>query len=458
MVDGTLCVTDTCAWTTAFTANPVTLTATVQCADGVGAASARVTLTPQPSGPALAPQPTDANGVVTWTGLTPGTTYKVQVWATDKRYSTAGPYYVDYGELWWSGTVSVTAGANTATWKRNQPTIKANGISFAPGSIYVGTAVTATVALDGIASKVTFVADLDKAKNSSGAYDWPESTSSTSPFTFKNTVSTQGPHFCAAKVETMVDGTLCVTDTCAWTTAFTAQAQPVLPDLKVTSLTVSSLSANPGDTISVTFTVKNAGTGAAIASKCGIYWGTESPIATSDTLLRATDVPGLSAGGEKKLIASVTIPLDAVRGESYYIGAYADNEKTIAEADETNNSKTKGIFVKAWPLILPTAESGSTISVQVGKYYDFIVVANHSANPEISKGDGLEFYMWRPSGNISHFTDMVLDTMRGDDPSHSVITWGIDSSEAGRWVLRADITASTGEVKSFAWYLMANSN
>ena len=105
------------------------------------------------------------------------------------------------------------------------------------------------------------------------------------------------------------------------------------PDLTVTSVSLSSGTVQAGNSVDVTYTVKNQGTGSSKAVSAGIYLSTTQT--GTSTYLNRGSVPVLSAGGQSSLTTQVTIPSATTAG-SYYIVVYADY--TNAEPNEINES------------------------------------------------------------------------------------------------------------------------
>ncbi|MEU4269146.1 CARDB domain-containing protein [Streptomyces sp. NPDC026092] len=100
------------------------------------------------------------------------------------------------------------------------------------------------------------------------------------------------------------------------------------PDLTVTDLTWTPSSPSETDTVTVNATVRNAGTAAAAA--------TTVQVSLEGAVAGSAPVPALAAG------ASATVPVAVGKRPmgSYTVSAVVDPTDTVAEQDNTNNSRT----------------------------------------------------------------------------------------------------------------------
>ncbi len=118
-------------------------------------------------------------------------------------------------------------------------------------------------------------------------------------------------------------------------TSFTVLA---LPDLTVTALSGDKSLYEAGDTVTVSATVKNIGPTSAAATTVRL---TVPNIGTFSTSLSA-----LSAGASRTVTFTFTAPT-SLSLQSITVTAYADPDNRIAESNESNNSRTATISVKA---------------------------------------------------------------------------------------------------------------
>lgn len=111
-----------------------------------------------------------------------------------------------------------------------------------------------------------------------------------------------------------------------------------LPDLTITALSGDKSLYEAGDTVTVSATVKNIGPTFAGATTVRL---TAPNIGTFSTSLSA-----LSAGASRTLTFTFTAPT-ALSPQSITVTAYADPDNRVAESNESNNSRTAVVSVKA---------------------------------------------------------------------------------------------------------------
>ena len=137
------------------------------------------------------------------------------------------------------------------------------------------------------------------------------------------------------------------------------------PDLVVSAATAPPRAA-AGAAIDVTETTQNSGTGNAAASVTGIYLSTNALFDAADVRLGSRTVPALGPAGTNARTTSVTLP--AVAAGTWYVIVNADDERTVTETLETNNTRAMSILVGPDLTVasfnLPfTVAAGSTVSV-----------------------------------------------------------------------------------------------
>jgi subtilase family serine protease len=117
------------------------------------------------------------------------------------------------------------------------------------------------------------------------------------------------------------------------------------PDLVIEAVAGPS-SATAGAAFSPSATVRNLGGAAAPAFRLGYYLSTDSAITTTDRLVGVCDRPGLAAGASIACGGSVPLPATVAAG-TYYLGAIADDQARVSEANEGNN-----VRVAASPVVV----------------------------------------------------------------------------------------------------------
>ena len=120
-------------------------------------------------------------------------------------------------------------------------------------------------------------------------------------------------------------------------------------DLEVTTLSVQPTSATPGQSVTITYRVHNAGSIAATGFHVRFYHSTDATITTFDTYLGSEiSVTSLAAkayfpAGANGTV-NVTLPGTLTPG-SGHIGAIVDYDDSVTESDETNNTKATAFTV-----------------------------------------------------------------------------------------------------------------
>ena len=132
-------------------------------------------------------------------------------------------------------------------------------------------------------------------------------------------------------------------------------------DLLITALS-GPRNGVTGESITISFTVKNQGTTGTGGFGMGLYLSTDVTIETTDIFLGAGMVEGLAAGASHSSTYSRMIP--HVSDGTYYLGVIADYGNWISETNESNNSLTGDtISISIGPDLVMTAVSGPTSAV-----------------------------------------------------------------------------------------------
>lgn len=157
-----------------------------------------------------------------------------------------------------------------------------------------------------------------------------------------------GSHTVAVRV---TDATLMVRSDPAAVLSESRSWEIVIFDEGTPNLQIAALKGKPvagaGMAYSVVDTTKNAGTAIAPPSRTKFYLSPNSTWDAGDILLQPAagrSLPGLDAGLSSGGTTTVTIPAGATTGKHFLIG-YADADSSIAESDETDNTKAKAIYV-----------------------------------------------------------------------------------------------------------------
>lgn len=122
------------------------------------------------------------------------------------------------------------------------------------------------------------------------------------------------------------------------------------PDYAVYAMSLDRNAVQKGDTVLVTYSMKNQGSAPTAVIKMALYLSEDATITTGDRELNRWTLPGnnLPSCALKTETVAVTIP--DVSDGNYYIGVMADVEGSQAEVNEGNNTLSKPIKIgtPAW--------------------------------------------------------------------------------------------------------------
>jgi subtilase family serine protease len=121
-------------------------------------------------------------------------------------------------------------------------------------------------------------------------------------------------------------------------TASTTAVQVMGTDLVVSAMTEPPSSASLGGTFAITETVHNQGNGSAGTSTTRYYLSVDTNSGGDKRLSATRSVPSLAGGAAST--GSVTLVVPTMSLGPYYLIACADDLKTVAEHNESNNCRT----------------------------------------------------------------------------------------------------------------------
>jgi len=125
-------------------------------------------------------------------------------------------------------------------------------------------------------------------------------------------------------------------------------------DLVVENPSVSPSRGKPGTSATVSFTIRNQGSGSSTSCTTNIRFNTSSSsVTTSDKLLKSVNTPSISPGSTYSISESVTIPSSSSSG-TYYIWVIADVNSTANQSDVTNDKAKTSFYVETTTIPTPS--------------------------------------------------------------------------------------------------------
>jgi subtilase family serine protease len=124
----------------------------------------------------------------------------------------------------------------------------------------------------------------------------------------------------------------------------------IVPDLIINTITMSPVTAIPGDNVTITVKVENRGREKALNSRLAL--------SIDGSIVGSADIKVINMSA----IVSQDFSWKAVAGQHEII-AYADIDNTVLESDETNNSKSRTINIENPAAPIPQAVKTSTASI-----------------------------------------------------------------------------------------------
>ncbi|MFN6559049.1 MAG: CARDB domain-containing protein [Nostoc sp. ChiSLP01] len=117
-----------------------------------------------------------------------------------------------------------------------------------------------------------------------------------------------------------------------------------------------------GESIEVSYQVKNQGAGSAGYNQTKFYLSTNTTLSSDDTYLGYDFFSTISAGAYSGVTSTINIS-DSIAAGNYYLLYQADGNNDIAESSENNNIVAKAIAIKKADLIIQNAMNASVGTV-----------------------------------------------------------------------------------------------
>jgi hypothetical protein len=109
------------------------------------------------------------------------------------------------------------------------------------------------------------------------------------------------------------------------------------PDLSITNVSFSNTTVPAGGTLTVNYTLVNAGSVAAGSSTTGLFFSL--PDGSSREF--QDSAVGVAANSSVQESATITLP-STMPAQQYFLGLFADRLGAIGEGNENNNTTTAG--------------------------------------------------------------------------------------------------------------------
>jgi len=164
------------------------------------------------------------------------------------------------------------------------------------------------------------------------------------------------------------------------------------PDMTASDVSVTDTSVDPSQEVSVNFRINNIGGSGSWLCTNTVYWSEDATISTTDTPLGNGNTSSIPAGGYTDTSVDVTIPADAVLGQTYYIGVVADTSGTSGETDTSNNASAGvPVLVNPPPAANLTQFGVTQSSVSVDQSFEVYATLRNDGGPGDHGGISISF-------------------------------------------------------------------
>lgn len=211
------------------------------------------------------------------------------------------------------------------------------------------------------------------------------------------------------------------------------------PDLTVTGISASPSAPVETDDITLSATVRNAGTAASGATNVTFYLG--------DTRVGTATVGGLAAGASATVSANVG-PRPA---GSHPLSARVDESNTVIEQDETNNS-----YTRPNPLVISPVASSDLVAAAVawspqnpaaGSQVSFSVTVRNAGTVASAGGShGITLTVVNQSGSVVRTLTGAYSGVIGAGATVGPVDLGTWTAANGRYTVRVVLAADANEL------------
>jgi hypothetical protein len=215
------------------------------------------------------------------------------------------------------------------------------------------------------------------------------------------------------------------------------------PDLQVTAITSAPAAPVETDSVSLTATVRNAGTAASGATNVNFYLTT----AQGTVLAGTANVTGLAAGAQQNFTANIG-PRTA---GTYTVSAKVDEGNSVIEQNEGNNSFTSATTLTVQPVqssdLIAAPVAWSPGNPSAGNNVAFtVVIKNQGTQATAGGAHGVTLTLRNASGaTVTTLTGSYTGTIAAGGSS-SVINLGNWTAVNGKYTVHTVLAADTNEL------------
>ena len=210
------------------------------------------------------------------------------------------------------------------------------------------------------------------------------------------------------------------------------------PDLTVTALTSSPASPVETDAVTLSATVRNAGTAASPASSVNFYLGTAK--------VGTANVGALAAGAS----STVTANIGARDAGTYVLSAKADEANTVVETNDANNSYTSPTNLVVSPVsssdLIASAVTWSPGNPAAGNTVTFSVTLKNQGTAATAGGaHNVTVTLLNGSSTVKTFTGTYTGALAAgaSSPAINVGTW---TAVNGKYTVHTVVAVDTNEL------------
>lgn len=152
-------------------------------------------------------------------------------------------------------------------------------------------------------------------------------------------------------------------------------------DLQVNTVSLSPISANVGEPVTLTVVVSNSGDTQSELTKVMFHLSSDASYSPDDPYLVHVSIPPVAAGASTQIDHQINAP--SVNSGNYYIIARADPDAEVNETDETNNSGVSpAIAITKSVDLAVTDVTVSSTTILLGETFDVLItLTNNGTSP-----------------------------------------------------------------------------